>query len=1029
MISPKVLEQIQKYQQEQKASIAAQMKGSIIAPLAKSVGPMTELTAGIEPKQDKKSNTEKTPAAKEKENKKLTTDITGLLKESKDQNTSLKKLIRLNETSIEDNSEFYSRLEKTMNALVDSISEQGRKGSLSGTSGNRPTGPLISPKSPGGEGGGNEGGGGFGLLDALGVGAGAVGTKKVLDATKGGFKRDVSGLNKIAPKKMSRLARGGRIAGGAAVGGLLGAGIFGMLSPEQQEYLRSLGIDEDAAGLAGSAVGGIAGAKSGKTPIPEPEPSNGFKKNINELKPPAVEPPITEPAKGPPKSNVQKIQEFFSTEKKPVAAEPIVEPIKPVEPTVKPTTPTEPTVKPVVEEPQFKFNEKTGRFHDTMKGVGGGEMISDAKAKELGLEKPKPTTVTEPVVEPKPVVEPAPGAGAAEKGAAGVVEEASMSSKAKGALGKAASVGGKILNAAAVPLTVGMEGYQSYEEYQAAEEARQKGEITQKEADKQKTSAVTGGVGGVAGALGGAQAGALGGAALGTMILPGVGTAIGGVLGGIGGGVLGAIGGRFLGKKAGEKGHELVAGKEEKKPENTGDVLDTSTDPQEIFNELIKNDPFAQDPSVQADLKDEAHMRAKANIQKQGGNIKGYVQKPLTTPEATTKATTEKPKVEAPKGNTEAGVTPDIDMGFQIGGRKEFDKELVNQTAAQPGVTPDISGGFQIEGRKEFDKDLVNQQAATPGVTPDIAGVMPSANETPPPPVQEKGKVEKPLSEEATKLIDQYMKVYEYGLKAMQTVLPLETKKEDLVAAADEKYSFDPMMLRKLQEIKRTPGPGILGKLKEKKLEAAEKLLQDKRISNAESSDAGNLGTDYKATELTPTVETPTFDAMGNAGGVDISGGEEVQSAMEAARASDEGNMGLITTAREASPELNKNAVQMQRSSNISKFGRSNAMGMDAFMGYNDEKSLALPTPDQAASMMGKVESTPKDEKINQIAESGSGQQTNVAPIIINNQGGDTYNTTTNASGGGSGGGAGSPTRTPNPYDSMVFGKSWEAYP
>ena len=61
MISPKVLEQIQKYQQEQKASIAAQMKGSIIAPLATSVGPMTELAAGIEPKQDKKSNTEKTP--------------------------------------------------------------------------------------------------------------------------------------------------------------------------------------------------------------------------------------------------------------------------------------------------------------------------------------------------------------------------------------------------------------------------------------------------------------------------------------------------------------------------------------------------------------------------------------------------------------------------------------------------------------------------------------------------------------------------------------------------------------------------------------------------------------------------------------------------------------------------------------------------------------------------------------------------------------------------------------------------------
>ena len=302
---------------------------------------------------------------------------------------------------------------------------------------------------------------------------------------------------------------------------------------------------------------------------------------------------------------------------------------------------------------------------------------------------------------------------------------------------------------------------------------------------------------------------------------------------------------------------------------------------------------------------------------------------------------------------------------------------------------------------------------------------MPSANEKPSAPEQPKGKVEKPLSEEATKLIDQYMKEYQYGLKAMQTVLPLETKKEDLVAAADEKYSFDPLMLRKLSEIKRTPGKAV-EKLKEKKLEAADKLLQAKRIKSAESSDAGNLGTDYKATELTPTVETPTFDAMGNASGVTTSGGEEVQSAMEAARASDEGNMGLITTARHVSPELQKTSIEMQRASNISKFGRSKAMGMDAFMGYNDDPPpLPLPTAEQVAQ--GQTEAVKKADARAQMI---NGQQpaNNQAPIIIN-QGDNINNVTNNTTSGGNSGGGGSPTRVPNPWDALTLGKSWEAYP
>jgi hypothetical protein len=628
-----------------------------------------------------------------------------------------------------------------------------------------------------------------------------------------------------------------------------------------------------------------------------------------------------------------------------------------------------------------------------MKGRGGGEFISNAEAEKLGLEKPKPGTVepTKPASEPiktsePPKVEspkPVEPTTKATTSSAPKVEPTAPAESAKG------GGGGKVGKALGIIGTVWAIWEVGEQIYKLDSKS-----MPLDEYNKQVTTIVAKAVA----EFGLAMVGAILGGMILTAAFPGVGT----IVGIIAGGAAGFLAQYAFGGTVDDLVEKIVTklyqgGKENsqitQKQQDIPSAADTSTDAQEIFNESVKNNPLANDLGVRAELESDAHTQAKANIQKQGGDIKGYVAKSLTMPVEEIKATTEKPKVEAPKGNTEAGVTPDIDMGFQIGGRKEFDKELVNQ------------------------------QAATPGVTPDIAGVMPSANETPPPPVQEKGKVEKPLSEEATKLIDQYMKEYQYGLKAMGTVLPLETKKEDLVAAADEKYSFDPMMLRKLSEIKRTPGKAV-EKLKEKKLEAAEKLLQNKRIKSAESSDAGNLGTDYKATELTPTVETPTFDAMGNASGVNITGGEEVQSAMEAARASDEGSMGLITTAREVSPELQKNSIAMERASNISKFGRSNAMGMDAFMGY-DEPTPVLPTAEQVAQ--GQTEAVKKADARAQMI---SGQQTsnNQAPIIIK-QGDNINNVTNNNTSGGNSGGVGSPSRIQNPWDALTLGKPWEAYP
>jgi len=275
---------------KRKAEIVAQMKGSISAPIARSTTGLSEISR----------ETGKAEAV----NAKISENLTNLIKESKDQNTNLKKIIKLNEKSIESNSELFGRLEKTMNALLNSVSEQGRKEGRFGGKGADTGGVESSNKNKP-----DDGKNPFleKIKDMLGIGAGALAGGA---ATKA--------LSKDAAKaaaKPSLLKRAGKF-------GLLGAGagfLGGALSGEDNQV-------EGA--LAGGALG-VAGNilyESGKNLIP-----------------PKVEPKV--------------------------------------EPKI------EPKVEPKVE-PRYKFNEKTGRFHDTMKGVGGGEMISDAKAKELGLEKP-----------------------------------------------------------------------------------------------------------------------------------------------------------------------------------------------------------------------------------------------------------------------------------------------------------------------------------------------------------------------------------------------------------------------------------------------------------------------------------------------------------------------------------------------------------------------------------------------------------------------------------------------------------------
>ena len=95
---------------ERKAEITSQLRGSITAPLATSIEPLKEV-----------------PQPQGVLSEKSAADIKDILKESKNQSSSLKTLVKLNQKSIEDNSEVFGRLEKTMNALLDAIEEKARK--------------------------------------------------------------------------------------------------------------------------------------------------------------------------------------------------------------------------------------------------------------------------------------------------------------------------------------------------------------------------------------------------------------------------------------------------------------------------------------------------------------------------------------------------------------------------------------------------------------------------------------------------------------------------------------------------------------------------------------------------------------------------------------------------------------------------------------------------------------------------------------------------------------------------------------
>ena len=177
-------------------------------------------------------------------------------------------------------------------------------------------------------------------------------------------------------------------------------------------------------------------------------------------------------------------------------------------------------------------------------------------------------------------------------GKKGMGKVAQMGSKAAGFLGKHAGKIGAIGG-------VAMGAYDAYSGWSDANDKLAAGEITQDQANVQKSEAVGGGVGGAGGALAGAAAGA----AIGSVV-PVVGTAIGGVVGG----ALGYMGGSAIGSKVGgalTEGYQGVRNFFGGKPKEQQPVVTSSSKEQYLLADepVEKGKPLSQNQMAVAEMK------------------------------------------------------------------------------------------------------------------------------------------------------------------------------------------------------------------------------------------------------------------------------------------------------------------------------------------------------------------------------------------------------------------------------------------
>ena len=181
------------------------------------------------------------------------------------------------------------------------------------------------------------------------------------------------------------------------------------------------------------------------------------------------------------------------------------------------------------------------------------------------------------------------GAGGAGAGGAGAGGNA-----ARGAGNAARSVGGQALRRLGAVGAIGYGLYEGYQGFSAADEALERGEITESEATVQKSEAVGGAAGGTGGALAGAAAGALAGS-----VVPVVGTAIGGLIGGAIGWWAGNAGGEMVGEMIGEAIAEPDVEIDNQQPQTAAPTMNgwENMSQEDILNMYAPNTPGTPTPT------------------------------------------------------------------------------------------------------------------------------------------------------------------------------------------------------------------------------------------------------------------------------------------------------------------------------------------------------------------------------------------------------------------------------------------------
>jgi len=454
-----------------------------------------------------------------------------------------------------------------------------------------------------------------------------------------------------------------------------------------------------------------------------------------------------------------------------------------------------------------------------------------------------------------------------------------------------------------------------------------------------------------------------------------------------------------------------------------------------------------------------------------------------------------------PRATVDPTETPDANYQRILKEKEKEDQDKAAKEARKPnmgnvapGVTPDIDMGFQITGRKEFDPALVNKEAQTPGVTPDITGVMMPAKETGRGLFSDIGDKIKGVANEVQ---DAYHRgnrgtlegqnLYKKSLEEWRQMGGEDSDTEGFMDYYDQKQkeayktgattSGTEMITASrnyeknvTQEGGKTSSTDTMrsGVALEKSLFGSTALGSLVAEKGLETGSFLGTGSDYQTTqdesgkEASKSKMTELYGKRISGGllGADkheileINGADVITTDVTKAVYHDIRELVKDGKIDEASKKLQEFKRFMQESNaNVGVTAMGDTGSMDGAIGKAE--ATVAPATEEKKFDIGTITSkqlegenqdytkdiAPDDTQTNAVisklaemfnmksAEKAASDEGNKAPIIVNNQGGDTINNVTNNTAGGSSGGAGSPSRMPGPWDALTLGRSWEAYP